>query len=270
MNNLDRYLEEIGKLPDFRDDPGREAVLVGRMRSGDKQAELELIESTLRFIAELTANHCNKWNVWHSRPELTQEANAEVAAKITCFDPKKSSLQDFVSFRARVAFIKFWYRARTVRFTDHRRKITRLLKKISADLSEKLGREPTVEEISTHLDINKEKVHELQTTIAIIDLDAPDDNARTNVVRLNSLPSIEKDPFQLAEISELYELLIVSLGKLNTDLLLTYERYGTEAGKALYFTLTGKRLTDAAMRQHAHRLKAKAVQEIQKKISLCA
>jgi RNA polymerase primary sigma factor len=274
MNETQKYLEEIRKLPDFRTDPGGTAELVRRISlDGDQDAQFRLIESTLRLISELTSGHCNRWNVWQNYQDLFQEANCEVATKISRYDPDKSSWEDFVGFRSRVAFIRFWYRAQPVRVTEHGRKFRRLLKQIHVVLSERLGRDPTIEEVSGHLEIAKEKVLDFQnnSTLVFSELDgfyeASDSSRRPEI---DELPSREKDPQQLSEIAEVNELLIGSIGKTNADILLTHERFGTEAARDLYLALTGKRVSAENMRQLAHRFKIKAIKDIQNKIRHCA
>lgn len=274
MNDFRKYLEEIKKLPDFRSDPDATTELVRRMKfDRDQEATRRLIESTLALISELTSRHCNRWHVWQNYEDLVQEANSEVATKISRYDPERSSLEDFVSFRARVAFIKFWYRAQPIRVTEHGRKFRSLLKQIHALLSEKLGREPTIEEVSGHLEIAKEKVldFQLNSTIVISEIDRfsqRDDG--TQKPEIDELPSREKNPLQLAEVTEIYELLIGSIGKTSADVLLTYERFGNAAARDLYLALTGRQVSPENMRQLAHRFKDKAIKDIKKKIRRCA
>lgn len=240
---------------------------------GDQAAKLRLIESTLGLISELTSSHCSRWRVWQNYEDLIQEANSEVATRICRYEPERSSLEDFVSFRARVAFIKFWYKAQPVRVTEHGRKFRSLLKQIHSLLSERLGREPTIEEVSGHLDIAKEKVLDFQinSTIVFSELDGfSDGDDGTRKPEIDELPSREKNPLQIAEVTEIYELLIGSIGRTGADVVLTYEEFGNAAARDLYLTLTGRQVSAENMRQLAHRFKAKAIKDIQKKIRRCA
>src|SRR6185312_14051915 len=86
----------------------------------------------------------------------------------------------------------------------------------------------------------------------------------------NNLSSRETNSLKAAAMPQMYEHLVVSLGLLNADVLLTYQLFGTEIAQDLYQNLTGKGLGADGMRQLIRRLKEKAIREIRKPIAQVA
>src|SRR5437764_4653138 len=260
MDEFGNYLRELEMFPDFREDSIRVSILIEKMRGGDEGAELSLIEATLKYIVELAAYHCGKWNAWPSYQDLVQEANVEVTEKIRKYDPAKASLKDFVSYRAYVAFVRFWHKAKIVRFTDYGRKIVKHLQKAHDELTSELGREPTLEELSTRIGMNESAINAVQSNpgIRMVGITQErQEKAGGNVVNLDSLASEQLDPFARVEASEIRETLIECLGEKDADLLLAYVELGTEGFRSLHLQLHGKELSADAARKAKQRLIAR-------------
>lgn len=257
MDAFKRYLEAIKGCADFRDDPARTARLVSRMRGGDRQAKEDVVISTLKFIASLAATHCRKMNAWRDMEDLVQEANERVATSIDNFDPSKSSLERFVRFRAKFAFIDYWYRVKAVNYTDYRRSAERLVKRAKAELASAFGQEPTVEELAEHLDMDEARVRDYMTPAVISFADIPPPGATeegpAGPTRL-ALPSQDKSPYQLAEAAEMRDIALRCLGREDAELLLSYLEHGTAYFKEMHFRLRRTQKSDQAARQYVHRL----------------
>jgi DNA-directed RNA polymerase specialized sigma subunit len=257
MDEISTYLKDIEGFPDFRDDPDGVAVLVKKMRAGDKKAELSLIESTLKYIAEVVNCHCHMWGAWQNRLDLLQEANTEISKKIAVYDPAKGSLKGFISFRSYVAFVRFWSKARVVNATEHGRKIINALQRALGDLSLELGREPTLEELSERLGMDESKVYALQNQPGVTVFGIGEDSEEENgmeVVSLESLTSPEFDPFRFIEAAELRETLIECLGEIDADLLLAYFESGSVGFRRLHLPLCRKNLSADGARKAKQRL----------------
>jgi DNA-directed RNA polymerase specialized sigma subunit len=259
MDEIGNYLREIKGFPDFREDSARVSALAKKVRGGDDRAALSLIESTLKYIAELTDAHCHRWNAWPSYLDLVQEANTEVAERIVKYELGRGVFKSFVWYRAQVAFIRFWHKAKTVHVTDYGRKIAKRLKEAHDELTAKLGREPTLEELSERLNMDEADVDAIRNISGVNVLGISDDGEEAGgaFVTLDSIGSEDFDPFEHIQAAELRETLVECLGEENADLLLTYLDSGSEAFRSLYFELYGIELTPEAARQAKHRLMTK-------------
>jgi DNA-directed RNA polymerase sigma subunit (sigma70/sigma32) len=261
MNEFRSYLKAIAEFPDFRDGDICVSALVERMRSGDKEvekdAELALIESTLRYIAELTTGHCHKFGLWENYLELLQEANLEVMRMIAHFDPAKGPLEKFVGFRADAAFKNFWHKTGTVHLTHHGRKILNSVRREQTGMIAELGREPTLGELSKRLGRREAAVYELlqRPGVRIVDVDEQrDDEDGARVFKLDSYVSAEFNPLRLPDALELREILIDCLGEDGADLLLAYSEAKTDGFRQVYFEIHHAEISAAAARKAKQRL----------------
>jgi DNA-directed RNA polymerase specialized sigma subunit len=257
MDEFRSYLKDIEGLSDFRRDPAGTSDLVDKMSEGDRLASLSLIESTLKYIVELAAAHCRRWSAWPSYRDLVQEANTEVSEKIEGYDPDKASLEDFISYRAYVAFVRFWHKSATVHVTDYGRKVYKKLQYANAELTSALGRSPTLEELSERLGRDETEVQGMQshTAVAVLSLgEAKEGDNGGKVINLDSLTSEEFDPFRHIGAIELREILIDCLGDKNADLLLAYMNSKSDGFRNLYRQFYGKDISADAARKAKERL----------------
>lgn len=263
MDDFRSYLKDIEDLPDFREDPTGTSELVRKMRDGDRESTISLFESALKCIVKLAASHCYKWNAWPSYRDLVQEANTEVWEKLDGYDPDKASLEDFISYRAHVAFVRFWRKSTTVHATDYGRKVYKKLQNEHAALTTALGRAPTLEELSERVGRDEAEVHAIQTlpAVAMFALDeAGDGENGDKAVNLDSLLSEEFDPFRHIGAIELREVLIDCLGEKEADLLLAYLNLKSAGFRNLYRQLYGKDISADAARKAKERLVKKLKQ----------
>jgi DNA-directed RNA polymerase specialized sigma subunit len=270
MEEFRSYLKDIRQFPDFREQGSAVSTLVKKMNEGDNAAALSLIESTLKYILELSRNHCRQWNASQNLMDLVQEANIEVSEKIRKFDPSKAALKEFISFRCYVAFVGFWKKSKTVHLTDHGRKILKNLQRVQNELAVELGREPTLEELSTRMGADESQVYSLQSQSSVTMLairDQNEDESNHRAADLDAVGCIRFDPFQPLEANELRQILIACLEIKGADLLLA-SLDGTRAFQSLYSQIYGKDISAAAARKQKERLlkKLKSCPEAKEKL----
>ena len=270
MEGFRSYLKDIRRFPDFREESSPVSSLVEKMTNGDNAAALSLIESTLKYILELSRIHCRQWNASQNLMDLVQEANIEVSEKIRKFDPSKGALKDFIRYRCYVAFVRFWKKSKTVHLTDHGRKIMKNLQRVQNDLSVELGREPTLEELGARMGTDEFQVYTLKsqssvTMLAIQDQNEDDSNHR--VANLDAVRSSQFDPLQALEANEFRHLIIACLGVKEADLFLA-SLDGTSAFQKLYSRIYGKNISAVAARKQKERLlkKLKSCPEAKEKL----
>jgi len=253
MEEFRIYLKHIEGYPDFRDDPAGASELVEAMRSGSDAATLALIESGLRLIAELTAAHCRKWNAWTNYFDLVQQANTEVSERMHSYDPSKATLESFVSYRTRMAFIDFWKNASVVHVTDHYIQLLRALKHAQAELTIELGREPTPRELAEALCKDEAAVQVIQTgRVRIVGITDQEEETDRGMVSIRSIPA-PQDLLREIEASELQDILNRCLEIQEADLLLSVVD-GTESFRRGLARSRGHEVSDAAARQAKRRL----------------
>jgi DNA-directed RNA polymerase specialized sigma subunit len=256
MDAFKSYMEQVKSCVDFRDDPTHTALLVARMRAGDGGAERELIISTLQFTASLATAHCRRMNTLRDLNDLVQEGNKRVSVGIRLFDPVKSSLESFIRFRVKVAFIDYFYGSKAITQTGYRRQMERLIRRARAEISAALGREPTVQELASQLEMDERRVQQYlsQGTISFVGIGAPEDKDGQDGVLKIDPASGEKNPFELAELAEASDLAVKCLGIEDAELLLTYIEHGVPDFQGLYFKYKHKQISVVNARKYKERL----------------
>jgi DNA-directed RNA polymerase specialized sigma subunit len=224
MDEFRIYLKLIGDFPDFRNDPARVSELVEKTRDGDQAATLSLMESTLKYIATVTVNHCHQWSAWPTFNDLVQEANTEILDTIEDFDPLACSLEAFIRKRSYFAFVRFWHQSKTVHLTDHGRKALKNMQRVTRELTTQLDRPPTFEELSEHISKHEPQIKDIRALqgVTIVAIDNEADHAGAGVVNLDSVVFDGPDPIKSIEARELREILVKCLNERDADLLLTY------------------------------------------------
>jgi len=269
MDEFRTYLKQLGEFPDFRDDRTRTSNLLKKIKDGDQAATLALMESALKYILAVTANHCNRWNAWQNFGDLIQEANTEILETIEDFNPEAGSLEAFIGSRSNFAFIRFWNKSKTVQMTSHGRKILKNLQRASAELTAGLQREPTLDELSEHINKDKPHVNDILSHpgVTMVSIDSDKDQNGAGVINLNSLAAPESDPLNPIEAVELRELLVHCLKEKDADLLLAYHD-SSRNFRELYFQQRHKEITPVNARKVKERLlkKLRRCAEAQKKL----
>jgi DNA-directed RNA polymerase specialized sigma subunit len=255
MDEFRTYLEQIGEFPDFREDPPRTSALLKRIKNGDQTATLSLMESALKYILALTASHSKRWSAWQNFSDLLQEANTEILETIENYDPAVGSLEAYIRRRSYFAFVRFWNKSKTVHVTDYGRKMLKNLQLASESLAASLQRQPTLEELSEHLDKDEPHVSEIlaRPGVIMIDLDSDEGQNGAGVINLDTLSSPECDPLKSIEVLELRELLVKCLKDKDADLLLAYYDSTTNF-RELYLQLRAKEISPVAARKVKERL----------------
>ncbi len=272
MDDMRFYQKALERYPDFRVEPNIASVLVEQMKNGDEKAKLSLVESTLKYIAELAASYCRKWCVWPHYPDLVQEANTEIAEKIDRYDPALGHLKKYIEYLSGIAFLRFWHRATIVHRTDHGRKILSILRRAREELTARLGREPTLAELSEYTDREESDIAKLLNNVTVVEISehAKEGEHNGKAANHNSILAEELDPFQNVAAAELRELLIECLGVAEADLLLTYFDSGTGGFRSLYLQIHRKPIGADAARKAKERMVKKLKDCLRKKGKLLA
>ena len=152
------YLKEIGKVPLLTAE--EEIQLAKRMELGDEGAKKKLCEANLRLVVSIAKRYVGRGMLFL---DLIQEGNLGLIKAVDKFDWKKGyKFSTYATWWIRQAITRsIADQARTIRIPVHMVETINKLIRISRQLLQELGREPTPEEIALEMDITVEKVREI-------------------------------------------------------------------------------------------------------------
>ena len=152
------YLKEIGKVPLLSTD--KELELAEKMSQGDEQAKKELVEANLRLVVSIAKRYVGKGMFFL---DLIQEGNLGLMKAVEKFDYNKGyKFSTYATWWIRQAITRaIADQARTIRIPVHMVETIHKVSRISRQLLQKLGREPSADEIAREMNMSPEKVREI-------------------------------------------------------------------------------------------------------------
>jgi RNA polymerase primary sigma factor len=168
---LKRYLQEIGQFPLLT--PEQEVELAGKIKKGDAAARERMINANLRLVVTIARDYAN---LGLPLLDLISEGNIGLTKAVERFDPTKG---------AKLSTYAMWWikqsvkralanQSKTIRVPVHLADKLAKMRRVSLQMSDELGREPTDEELGEEIGIASEKVARLKSVgIRPTSLDAP-------------------------------------------------------------------------------------------------
>jgi RNA polymerase primary sigma factor len=168
---LNRYLREIGRFP--RLTPQQEIELAAKIKKGDAEARERMINSNLRLVVTIAHDYAN---LGLPLLDLISEGNIGLTKAVERFEPGKG---------AKLSTYAMWWikqsikralanQSKTIRLPVHLVDKVAKVRRVSLQMSDALGREPTDDELGEEIGIAAEKVARLRTVgIRPASLDAP-------------------------------------------------------------------------------------------------
>src|SRR5690349_14320305 len=170
-SNLQLYLNEIRQTPLLTIE--EEIKLAARIKRGDKAARDHMIKANLRLVVKIAYDY-NQMGL--PLMDLISEGNLGLIKAVERFDPAKGGkLSTYAAWWIKQSMKRaLANQSKTIRLPVHLvDKISRM-RKMSLQMSEELGREPTDEELGDEIGIASGKVSQLKTvSIRPASLDAP-------------------------------------------------------------------------------------------------
>ncbi len=153
------YFKEIGKVPLLSAEEERDLAI--RIEQGDEDAKKKLCESNLRLVVSIARRYLNRGL---SFLDLIQEGNLGLIKAVEKFDYTKGyKFSTYATWWIRQAITRsIADQARTIRIPVHMVETINKLIRISRQLLQEYGREPTSEEIAKEMGISVEKVREIK------------------------------------------------------------------------------------------------------------
>ncbi|MFS8573588.1 MAG: sigma-70 family RNA polymerase sigma factor, partial [Clostridia bacterium] len=152
------YLKEIGRVPLLTAE--EEIELAKRIEQGDEEARRKLVEANLRLVVSIAKRY-----VGRGMPllDLIQEGNLGLIKAVEKFEYRKGfKFSTYATWWIRQAITRaIADQARTIRIPVHMVETINKLIRVSRQLLQELGREPTPEEIAKEMDLPVERVREI-------------------------------------------------------------------------------------------------------------
>lgn len=149
------YLKEIGKVPLLTAD--EEIELAKRMEAGDEYAKMKLCEANLRLVVSIAKRYVGRGMLFL---DLIQEGNLGLIKAVDKFDYRKGyKFSTYATWWIRQAITRsIADQARTIRIPVHMVETINKLIRVSRQLLQTYGREPSPEEIAKEMGITVDKV----------------------------------------------------------------------------------------------------------------
>lgn len=152
------YLKEIGRVPLLT--AQQEIDLAKRMEKGDVSAQKELAEANLRLVVSIAKRYVGRGMMFL---DLIQEGNLGLIKAVEKFDYNKGyKFSTYATWWIRQAITRaIADQARTIRIPVHMVETINKLIRVSRQLLQEYGREPTAEEIAEKMDVPVDRVREI-------------------------------------------------------------------------------------------------------------
>ncbi len=152
------YLKEIGKVPLLTAEEEMELAI--RRDNGDEEAKHKLCEANLRLVVSIAKRYVGRGMLFL---DLIQEGNLGLIKAVDKFDHTKGfKFSTYATWWIRQAITRsIADQARTIRIPVHMVETINKQIRITRQLVQELGRDPTPEEIAEEMEIPVEKVREI-------------------------------------------------------------------------------------------------------------
>ncbi len=253
------YLKEIGKVPLLSAD--EEIELAKRMEQGDEEAKKKLCEANLRLVVSIAKRYVGRGMLFL---DLIQEGNLGLIKAVDKFDWRKGyKFSTYATWWIRQAITRsIADQARTIRIPVHMVETINKLIRVSRQLLQEYGREPSPEEIAKEMDISEEKVREiLKIAQEPVSLETPigeeEDSHLGDFIPDEEVPA----PAEAAAFSMLKEQLVEVLDTLTErEQKVLKLRFGLEDGRARTLEEVGKEFD--VTRERIRQIEAKALRKL--------
>jgi len=158
MDSVRMYLKEIGKIDLINFE--KEVELAKAIEKGSDEARAHLINANLRLVVSIAKKYIGRGLTFL---DLVQEGNQGLMRAVEKFDWKRGfKFSTYATWWIRQAITRaIADQAKTIRIPVHMVETINKVYKATRALTQRLGREPTIEEIAGEVGITVEKVEEI-------------------------------------------------------------------------------------------------------------
>ncbi len=253
------YLKEIGKVPLLSAE--EEIELAKKMETGDEDAKKRLAEANLRLVVSIAKRYVGRGMLFL---DLIQEGNLGLIKAVEKFDYRKGyKFSTYATWWIRQAITRaIADQARTIRIPVHMVETINKLIRVSRQLLQELGREPTPEEIAEEMSMPVDRVREiLKISQEPVSLETPigeeEDSHLGDFIQDDNVPV----PADAAAFTLLKEQLVEVLGTLtDREQKVLRLRFGLDDGRARTLEEVGKEFS--VTRERIRQIEAKALRKL--------
>ncbi|MBP5415695.1 MAG: RNA polymerase sigma factor RpoD [Lachnospiraceae bacterium] len=253
------YLKEIGKVPLLSAEEEIELAL--RREEGDAEAKKTLPEANLRLVVSIAKRYVGRGMLFL---DLIQEGNLGLIKAVEKFDYRKGfKFSTYATWWIRQAITRaIADQARTIRIPVHMVETINKLIRVSRQLLQELGREPTPEDIAEEMNMPVERVREiLKISQEPVSLETPigeeEDSHLGDFIPDDNIPV----PADAAAFTLLKEQLLEVLSTLtDREQKVLRLRFGLDDGRARTLEEVGKEFN--VTRERIRQIEAKALRKL--------
>ncbi|HIS81476.1 MAG TPA: RNA polymerase sigma factor RpoD [Candidatus Scatomonas merdavium] len=253
------YLKEIGKVPLLSAE--EEIELAQRMEEGDESAKKRLAEANLRLVVSIAKRYVGRGMLFL---DLIQEGNLGLIKAVEKFDYRKGyKFSTYATWWIRQAITRaIADQARTIRIPVHMVETINKLIRVSRQLLQELGREPTPEEIAEEMNMSVERVREiLKISQEPVSLETPigeeEDSHLGDFIQDDNVP-VPADAAAFTMLKEQLEEVLSTLTEREQKVLRL--RFGLDDGRARTLEEVGKEFN--VTRERIRQIEAKALRKL--------
>ena len=253
------YLKEIGKVPLLTAE--EEIQLAKRMEEGDEEAKKRLAEANLRLVVSIAKRYVGRGMLFL---DLIQEGNLGLIKAVEKFDYNKGfKFSTYATWWIRQAITRaIADQARTIRIPVHMVETINKLIRVSRQLLQELGREPTPEEIAERMEIPVERVREIiKISQEPVSLETPigeeEDSHLGDFIQDDNVP-VPADAAAFTLLKEQLTDVLATLTERERKVLRL--RFGLDDGRARTLEEVGKEFN--VTRERIRQIEAKALRKL--------
>ena len=253
------YLKEIGKVPLLSAD--EEIELAKKMEKGDEEAKKKLAEANLRLVVSIAKRYVGRGMLFL---DLIQEGNLGLIKAVEKFDYRKGyKFSTYATWWIRQAITRaIADQARTIRIPVHMVETINKLIRVSRQLLQELGREPTPEEIATEMKMPEDRVREIiKISQEPVSLETPigeeEDSHLGDFIQDDNVP-VPADAAAFTLLREQLNEVLDTLTEREQKVLKL--RFGLEDGNARTLEEVGKEFN--VTRERIRQIEAKALRKL--------
>ena len=253
------YLKEIGKVSLLTQE--EEIELAVRMSQGDEEAKRRMAEANLRLVVSIAKRYVGRGMLFL---DLIQEGNLGLIKAVEKFDYTKGyKFSTYATWWIRQAITRaIADQARTIRIPVHMVETINKVIRVSRQLLQELGHDPSAEEIAAEMNIPVEKVRDiLKSAQEPVSLETPIGEEEDSHLG-DFIPDEDaSEPSEAASFSLLKEQLMSVLATLTPrEEKVLRLRFGIEDGRTRTLEEVGKEFN--VTRERIRQIEAKALRKL--------
>ena len=253
------YLKEIGKVPLLT--PEEELELAKRMAEGDEEAKQRMSEANLRLVVSIAKRYVGRGMLFL---DLIQEGNMGLIKAVEKFDYTKGyKFSTYATWWIRQAITRaIADQARTIRIPVHMVETINKVIRVSRQLLQELGHDPSAEEIAEEMNMPVDKVQDiLKIAQEPVSLETPIGEEEDSHLG-DFIPDEDaSEPSEAASFTLLKEQLMEVLATLTPrEEKVLRLRFGLEDGRTRTLEEVGKEFN--VTRERIRQIEAKALRKL--------